>query len=296
VTFAIRLVHKAAGPTSADLVREAARGLESLGAAPPVSHGGTLDPFAEGLLVLLAGQATRLIEQLHPAPKVYVAEVAWGVETDTGDLHGRPVFEGPPAPMDAARVEGSLAPFLGWHAQVPPATSAKRIGGERAYEKAHRGEEVVLPPSRVFLHDARWLEHDLPRTSRLWLRCKGGFYVRSLVRDVGRALGCGAHVRTLRRLEIGPWRDPGPGRSLDVSGESILPWLPRRDLDDGERSALAAGRPIERKLVRHPEWTVPAGFPAPEGPVRGVYRHRLVTLLREEGERLCPSMNLRGGL
>ena len=177
-----------------------------------ICHGGTLDPFAEGLLLLLVGPATRLMDFLHPIPKTYEAEVVWGAETDNGDLHGRILREGSPAALTPAALDAALAGFLGFREQVPPAHSNKRVDGERAYVKAHRGEAVELPPSTVYLHAAEWLSHALPRRSRLRLTCKGGYYVRALARDLGRTLGCGAHLGKLRRTAIGPWLDPGPGR------------------------------------------------------------------------------------
>lgn len=293
----IRFVHKPAGPTSASLVREVVDEFASRGVKMPVSHGGTLDPFAQGLVILLAGQATRLIDHLHAVPKIYEAYVAWGVETDNGDPGGSVVRQGDPSGLIADRIETVSAGFIGWHEQVPPATSAKRINGERAYEKAHRGEVVELPPSRVYLHELTWLQHDLPRSSRVRLCVRGGFYVRSFVRDLGRALGCGAHVSRLARVAIGPWSDPGPGRSVDVSGEGLLPWLRARELSDTERQAVAQGRSIPTGLVTDGAWRVPKGFPEPEGPVRGLYRRKLVSMLRDDGEgHLTPLMNLRGGL
>ena len=200
----IHLVHKAVGRSSFDVVRDFKRRAFAAGQKKlALGHGGTLDPFAEGLLLVLAGQATRLMELMHPLPKTYLAEVAWGVETDTCDLHGQAVREGDASGLDAASLDAALAPFLGWCDQVPPATSAKKIDGEAAYKKAHRGEAVEMKPCRVYLHAARWIAHDLPRASTLELTCRGGFYVRSLARDLGRNLGCGAHLRGLRRTAGG---------------------------------------------------------------------------------------------
>ena len=193
MTPGIHLLHKPVGVTSFSLVQP------ELGPVP-VCHGGTLDPFAEGLLLLLAGPLTRTMELLHALPKTYVAEVVWGAETDNGDAGGKVVFTGDASALTPARLDEALAPLLGWTEQVPPPTSAKKIDGEPAYRKVHRGETVTLPPSRVYLHSARWLSHALPRSSRLLLTCRGGYYVRSLARDVGRALGCGAHLSALKKI------------------------------------------------------------------------------------------------
>jgi tRNA pseudouridine55 synthase len=292
------LVHKPVGETSFTQVRAFMEEHQSEGPGKklPVCHGGTLDPFAEGLLLMLAGQATRLFELLHAVPKRYVAEVAWGTETDNGDLLGRAVFQGDASGLTPERLEAALPGLLGWSEQVPPATSAKKIGGEPAYKKAHRGEVVELPPSRVYLHEARWLSHALPHRSRLELSCRGGFYVRSLARNLGRALGCGAHLTRLHRTAIGPWEDPGPGRRVWLHGRELLPWCPLRVLTDQELGELRKEQPIPMGTVQPPDWRLPRGFPDPQAPVRGMHQGRLVALLREEDRELRGELELRGGL
>jgi len=291
----VRLVRKETGESSFDVVRRFKDRARQDGEPKlALGHGGTLDPFAEGLLLVLAGQATRLMELLHPLPKTYEADIAWGEETDTCDHLGLPVATGPGP--DPARLDGALAAFLGWADQVPPATSAKKIGGEAAYKKAHRGEEVVLPPSRVFLHEARWLAHDLPRRSTLRITCKGGFYVRSLARDLGRALGSPAHLCRLHRTAIGPWADPGPGGEVLVTGKAALPWCPARELTGEELDHLLHGRPIPLGAVEAPAWPFPAGFPDPGAPVAAHHEGRLMALLRERDGAFWTSANLRGGL
>jgi len=293
----IHLVHKPVGATSFQLVQEFLAAAALQPGRLPLCHGGTLDPFAEGLLLMLVGQMTRLMDLVHPIPKVYVAEIAWGLETDNGDLHGKPTLQGDAAALTPAQLEAALPGFLGWQAQVPPTTSAKKIGGEPAYKKVHRGEHVELPPSQVFLHSARWLEHALPHRSTLELTCRGGYYVRALARDLGRLLGCGGHVHALRRTAIGPWADPGPGRTLLIQGEGLLPWLTSRRLEASEADALRHGRPIPRGEVRPPDWPVPAGFPDPAGPIRGLFEGSLVAMLKPEGaDQLATFANLRGGL
>jgi tRNA pseudouridine55 synthase len=289
------LVHKEVGGSSFDVVRgfkheafEAGQKKLALG------HGGTLDPFADGLLLVLAGQATRLMELMHPLPKTYLATLAWGSETDTCDHMGLVVAQGP-APS-AQALEGALAPFLGWRDQVPPATCAKKIDGEAAYKKAHRGEIVDLPPSRVFLLDAAWVSHDLPRASVLRLTCRGGYYVRALARDLGRRMGCPAHLSALTRTAIGPWNDPGPGLRGLVQGEDLVPWCRSRVLDAAEADHLLHGRPVPLGELGEPAWAMPAGFPDPDGPVRGLHQGRLVALLREKEGALWTCANLRGGL
>jgi tRNA pseudouridine55 synthase len=284
----IHLVHKKPGETSFSLVRAFA---ESTGLR--ACHGGALDPFAEGLLLILAGPATRLFELLHPVPKTYQAGIAWGVETDNGDPLGQPVATGDASRLTQAELDSALIGHLGWREQVPPATSNKRVEGERAYLRAHRGEEVVLPPSRVYLHEARFLSHDLPRSSTLRLVTRGGYYVRALVRDLGRELGCRAHLTALRRLSIGPWADPA-GEARIVSGPAVLPWAPRRELSDAEERRIRGGVAIPRGDLGEPEWRCPPGFPDPGPSVRAVFRGRLEALLSESPEGLVRSIDLRG--
>ncbi len=294
----ICLAHKPVGDTSFSLVRAAMEELQAArpGKRTPVCHGGTLDPFAEGLLLLLVGPATRLMDLIHPVPKRYVAQVSWGAETDNGDLLGRVVHQGDASQLTPAALDAALAGFLGWHDQVPPATSAKKVGGEPAYRKAHRGEEVVLPPSRVYLHAARWLEHELPRSSRLELTCRGGFYVRSLARDVGRVLGCGAHLSKLHRTAIGPWEDPGPGQRVELHGRQLLPWCSTRELSDAEVGELRRERPIPRGRLLAPDWRLSQGFPDPEAPVRGFHQGHLAMLLRERDGQLVAESEFRDRL
>lgn len=309
----IHLFHKPVGPTSFSVVQAcmaAISGHAGGGRKPPkVCHGGTLDPFASGLLPILVGGATKLFEHLHAVPKVYEATVAWGIETDNGDPLGRATFTGNAFALTPAQLDAALAPLIGWHDQVPPVTSAKRVpradgaGTERAFEKAHRGEAFELPPSRVYLHEAAWLAHDLPRSSRLRLSVRGGFYVRSLARDLGRQLGCGAHLSALHRCAIGPYADPGPAPAMPVSvaGGNLLPWLPGFDLIDQDVGHLRQHRPVLRSDARHvaPDWPLPEGFPAELAErqvVRGFHRQKLAFLLRRDGNHFRRLTEFPGGL
>jgi tRNA pseudouridine55 synthase len=170
------------------------------------------------------------------------------------------------------------------------------MGGERAYQTAHRGERVDLPPSRVYLHEATWLSHDLPRESRLRIVARGGYYIRSLARDLGRFVGAGAHLATLYRTAIGPWLDPGPDRTVEVHGRDLLPWAPSRTLSDAEVGELRQKRTIPLGDLIAPTWRVPDGFPDPAAPVRGFHLGKLVFLLRIDGERLRVLSALPAGL
>jgi tRNA pseudouridine55 synthase len=294
----IHLVHKPIGPTSFSLVQSyihAARAHKER-RPPRICHGGTLDPFASGLLLILVEPATRLFQYLHAIPKVYDATVCWGVETDNGDPHGRVVFTGDSSGLSPEQLEDALAKFVGWHDQIPHATSAKRIDGERAYLKAHRGETVVMPASRVYLHEARWLGHDLPRQSRLRMTVRGGYYVRALARDLGRLVGCGAHLTELHRTAIGPWTDPGPDQSVEIHGRDLLPWAATRLLTDQDVGDLRQSREIPVGDLVPPDWPMPSGFPDPQAPVRGFHLERFCFLLSPVGGNLKLLSALHGGL
>jgi tRNA pseudouridine55 synthase len=143
-----------------------------------------------------------------------------------------------------------------------------------------------LPPSPVYLHEARWTDHDLPRESRLRILVRGGYYVRSLARDIGRSLGCGAHLASLHRAAIGPWNDPGPGKTTALHGRAMMPWAPLRVLDDQEVGALRGKLPIPLGAFVEPQWRVPDGFPDPDAPVPGIHLDRFAFLLRRDGPHL----------
>jgi tRNA pseudouridine55 synthase len=299
MTPGIYLVHKPVGQTSFSLVQTFMDEVRASGIRRdklPACHGGALDPFAEGLLILLAGQATRLMDLLHPVPRIYVAEIAWGAETDNGDPLGRVVSRADPSHLNPETLQHALGQLGGWRDQVPPATSNKRVGGERAYRKAHRGEEFELPPSRVYLHEARWLSHDLPRGSTLRLVTGGGYYVRALARDLGRATGALAHLRALRRLGIGPWQDPAPGERHLIRGADLFPWCASVEVDERDLAALQGRRPIAPRSLAPPTWALPAGFPDPGAPIRALRGGLLAAMLRERAGKLEGDPVLRAPL
>jgi tRNA pseudouridine55 synthase len=148
----------------------------------------------------------------------------------------------------------------------------------------------------VYLHAARWVEQDLPRRSVLEITCRGGFYVRSLARELGRLLGCGAHLARLGRTAIGPWQDPGLDQEVLLEGDALIPWCPARVLTAAEADQLLHGRPIELSGLLAPNWSLPEGFPDPGAPVRALFENRLVALLKEKEGAFWTSANLRGGL
>ena len=278
-------VHKPPGVSSASLVDDFRR-THAGNFTLKVSHGGVLDPFAEGLVLLLVGAANRLFEALHEAPKTYVAQIHWGLETDTGDAGGREVRRGEARGLTTDQLDAALVAFQGWTAQVPPATSNKRVDGERAYQKAHRGEPVVLAPQQVYLHSGRWLSHELPERSTLELVVRGGFYVRSLAVDLGRALGVGAHVATLSRRSIGGYEDVV--EPVEHTGREVLSWLPAVELSDAQWGDLKTEVSPEVHAPTPGSWALPYGFPSPTAGVRGLHQGRLVALIRNGPPLLFP--------
>ncbi|RMH17092.1 MAG: tRNA pseudouridine(55) synthase TruB [Gemmatimonadetes bacterium] len=213
---AVLPVDKPAGPTSHDVVAWARRALS----IRRIGHTGTLDPFATGLLVLCVGPATRLVEHLTGLPKRYRAEVRLGVSTDTHDPEGRVVHEhAGPIQVDADVLGAALEGLRGEILQVPPAFSAKKVDGERMHRRARRGETVRLEPVPVTVYDLTLVSHDGPRLI-LDVTCSAGTYVRALARDLGEALGVGAHLTALRRTAVGDLRveDALPGERLREPG------------------------------------------------------------------------------
>ena len=210
------LIDKPAGPTSHDVVAFVRRTLKT----PRVGHTGTLDPLATGLLVLLVGQATRLAQFLVADEKEYIADVRLGIATPTYDAQSLadgvrwPVADGR-WPMDV-ELESVLTTFRGTFLQTPPPFSAKKVEGVRAYEKARKDESVELKPVEVTVReldvlDTSTIDHrpstiDRGGLLRLRVAASSGFYVRSLAHDIGRKLGCGAHLEALRRTRVGRFR------------------------------------------------------------------------------------------
>ena len=198
-TDGLLLVDKPEGMTSHDVVLAARRAFDE----SRIGHAGTLDPFATGLLVLLLGRATRLLPHLDGVPKEYEATIVLGRETETDDLHGAVVRTAEP-PSDAAIAE-AIDRLTGPLEQVPPAYSAKRVDGRRAYDAARAGVALDLAPARVEVYAWRHVVRDGDEL-RATIGCGGGTYVRALARDLGRLTGSAAHLGALRRIRSGPFR------------------------------------------------------------------------------------------
>jgi tRNA pseudouridine55 synthase len=232
----VLLVDKPAGPTSHDLVYAARRAARAAtGGRPRVGHAGTLDPFATGLLLVLVGRATRVQRYLMELPKTYEVVARFGAVSTTGDRDGEITETG-------AVPEGDLSLPTGPMDQVPPAYSAVKVAGRRAYELARAGEEVVLAPRRVTVHafSELWREGDR-RAFRI--ECSSGTYVRSLVADLG-----DAYCDELRRTAIGPFavRDAGGPEDLDrlMDLDRALAFLPRVELGSEDARAAGHGRAV----------------------------------------------------
>jgi tRNA pseudouridine55 synthase len=167
-----------------------------------VGHAGTLDPLATGLLLICIGRATKRIVELQDLEKEYLATVRFGATTPCFDLEKPIDREYPYRHITREIIQEALQSFTGWIEQVPPVFSAKMIRGERAYEKARRGETMEMKPSRVFIRELELLRYDAP-DAYLKISCSKGTYIRSFARDIGAALGSGAHLTELRRTKIG---------------------------------------------------------------------------------------------
>lgn len=243
------VLDKPLGMTSREAVDRAARWF------PPgtrLGHTGTLDPLATGVLVVAVGQATRLTEEVQRMEKVYRARVCLGARSDTDDAEGTITLVPVSGPPEPGLVERTLAQFVGAIDQVPPAYSAAKVAGRRAYVLARRGREVDLAPRSVQIHEIRRLQYDYPSLD-LEIRCGKGTYIRSLARDIGEWLGCGAYVQALRRTRVGPFQESA-AVSTDVTPEAArralcdLSWavadLPRRSLSTLEVQRFIMGQAI----------------------------------------------------
>jgi tRNA pseudouridine55 synthase len=173
--------------------------------AEKAGHAGTLDPLASGMLPIALGEATKTVTHVMEGGKTYRFTVAWGAETTTDDREGAAVNSSLARPSQA-EIEALLAVFIGEIDQVPPQFSAVRVDGERAYDVARDGGSVDIAPRRVWIDAITVLAHRGDETD-FEMACGKGVYVRSLARDLGRALGCFGHVAALRRVSVAPFQE-----------------------------------------------------------------------------------------
>lgn len=219
----VLVVDKPVGLTSHEVVQIIRRGTGIRRAG----HTGTLDPRASGVLVVLLGPAVRLSEYVSASDKRYQAVVQLGTSTDTYDADGR-VLSTNPVDISESQFENALQTFIGEIEQVPPPYSAVKVKGRKAYEMARQGEEVDLLPRRITVYSLELLEW-APPEAVVDVYCSSGTYIRSLANDLGKMLGCGAHLVGLRRTKSGRFtlRDAVPLRKLREAFEdgSWYQWL-----------------------------------------------------------------------
>jgi tRNA pseudouridine55 synthase len=267
----ILLLDKPSGSSSNRALQQAKR----LFGAAKAGHTGSLDPLATGLLPVCFGEATKIAGYLLGARKAYQAECRLGVTTDTGDSDGEILQTRPLPALDDVGVRRELAQLTGHIVQVPPVYSALKQHGVPLYKRARRGEDVVVPPREVEVFRFHLLERTAD-TLRLHVECGSGTYVRSLVRDLGEALGCGAHLTALRRLWVEPFRAPRMFTLEELAvlreqGDSVLQgcllpidagladW-PILQLDAPEADAVAHGRALHvEAAVGHYRVHAPSG-------------------------------------
>ncbi len=196
------LVDKQPDCTSHDVVQRVRRLLRQR----KIGHCGTLDPGATGLLTLTAGKATRLTRFLVRAPKVYAGSIRFGVVTDTYDAAGEVVAEHSLDTLDPAAIPAAMSGFVGRAQQAAPPFSAKKHRGRRYYELARRGEDVPVAMKEVEIFELAPTGEIAGGRLPFRVSCSSGTYVRSLAHDLGQAVGCGAHLESLRRLQVGPFK------------------------------------------------------------------------------------------
>lgn len=192
----ILLVDKPAGPTSHDVVDRIRRHFRF----KKVGHGGTLDPAATGLLVILLGRGTRLSARFMSSDKTYEGVMKLGASTDSHDADGQVLREADPSGVTREKLEQEMAGFRGDMYQTPPMVSAVKVAGVPLYKLARKGEDVERKPRLIHIYEFRLLDFTPPRASFV-LRCTKGTYVRTLCHDIGERLGVGAHLERLRRTE-----------------------------------------------------------------------------------------------
>lgn len=210
------LVDKPAGPTSHDVVANIRRQFQ----LPKVGHCGTLDPGATGLLIIVLGRGTKLSEKLMSSDKVYEGQARFGETTDSYDADGKVLTTAPIPPLTLDQLNDEAMQFTGDIMQLPPMVSAVKVGGVPLYKLARKGIEVERKERLVHIYSYRFTRYEEPYGT-FRVGCTKGTYVRSLVHDLGQKLGCGAHLKNLRRLDSGKF-----SVSDAADYEDILGWSP----------------------------------------------------------------------
>lgn len=255
----ILIVDKPTGCTSHDVVQRVRKALRQRS----VGHAGTLDPLATGVLVVAVGEGTKLVSHLQSDDKRYQVTIALGAETDSHDADGEVTETADVPPLDAAMVGQALQPFIGCHLQEAPKLSAIKVGGTPLHRRMRRGEDVEAPVREVDLYEAT-VDEVSQDALRLSLHCGKGFYVRSLARDLARALGTLGHVKVLRRTASGAFSIEnglyGDQMTAEAIAERLIPLkeacaaLTRVDLTDDGVVHARHGRPIGPDVVLGDGW------------------------------------------
>ncbi len=227
-------------------------------------HAGTLDPLASGILPIAFGEATKTVPYVQDGEKGYRFTVLWGVETNTDDADGTPVATSEIVPERAA-IEALLPRFIGVVEQRPPAFSAIKIAGERAYDLARDGQVVEIAPRAVTIHELVVSAHEGTSTT-FETRCGKGTYVRAIARDLGRALGCYGHVTALRRTRVGPFVE-ADSVALDAleEAETAVAALRRVEAGLGELTRILVDRTDAARLRRGQSMLLRGADAPPEG-------------------------------
>lgn len=292
------VLDKPTGPTSHDAVNRVRRVMGTRKAG----HGGTLDPLATGVLVIGMGRATRILHFLQPLPKVYRAEIRFGITTSTQDSAGE-VVEERPCSFHRSDLEREAKVFVGEIYQTPPMYSALKVGGEPLYKAARRGEVVERSPRKVHVHELV-VEDFSPESSsaRIFARVSGGTYIRTIAADLGERLGCGGHLTALRRLAAGSFTedeavglvdlqrmDPAQAAGVVRPMSEAMRDFPSVTVEDAGEAAVRHGRP----LLGYAEQTaagVPVGVLDASGNLLAVYRRSGAELKAAAvlvGEEVC---------
>ncbi len=296
-TDGLLLVDKPAGISSHDVVAAARR----VTGESRIGHGGTLDPFATGLLVLLLGRATRLLQYLHDTPKVYDATVRFGAETDTEDLLGTVVLEAPRPTREA--LELARPNFVGTISQVPPAYSAKRVDGQRAYALARAGHDVELAPVDIEIAELTLRDFTVDADGKveqcqMRVRCGSGTYIRSIARDLARACGSAAHLTQLRRTDAGSFRvvdavtvdQLRAGQGVVRPALDALAGYPQQALTDAELAGVVRGIDVAATVDGPFAALITASVTADLAPILVAFAERRIA---ESGDRFQPRVVMR---
>ncbi len=194
------LINKPTGWSSFDVVNKIKKALK----IKKIGHSGTLDPFADGLLILVTGKKTKEAGRFQNLPKTYVGTIALGQTTDTLDTEGEITERKPVPPLTSEKIAALLSRFLGESLQTPPVYSALKLNGRRAYKLARENRDVELAPRKIHIYALELLDFSKAELT-IRVHCSKGTYVRALARDIAKSLGTVGYLKSLTRTEIGPF-------------------------------------------------------------------------------------------